>query len=144
MNRFRNYVLGLAALAVLAGMFAAPHAIAQIRAALIRDSDNPALQPVVVSLTSTFQIPAGKRLIIEYVSWSGTKNFGSVAAAGITAVTSGQEVTHWVPGSTTSFDNIGGKTVWIAADPGTELTLQMGQIGIFAPVILSGHYVNIP
>jgi len=144
MNRFRNYVVAVAALAVLAALFAAPRAIAQIRAALIRDSDNPALQPVVISLTSTFQIPTGKRLIIEYVSWSGTKNLGSVAAAGITAVTSGQEATHWVPGSPTSFNNIGGTKVWIAADPGTELALQTGQIGIFAPVILSGYYVNIP
>jgi len=144
MNRLRNYVLAAAALAVLAGVFSAPHAIAQIRAALIRDSDNPALQPVVISLNPTFQVPTGKRLIIQYVSWSGTRNLGFVASAGITATTSGQVATHWVPGSTTSFDNIGGKQVWIAADPGTELVLQTGQIGIFAPVILSGYYVNLP
>ena len=143
MNRFRDYVLAVAALVVLTGMFTAPHAIAQIRAALIRDSDNPAFQPVVISLTSTFQVPAGKRLIIEYVSWSGTQNLGFVAAAGITAVTSGQEATHWIPGSPVTFNNVGGAKVWIAADPNTALTLQTGQLNISAPVILSGHYVNM-
>ena len=68
----------LIASAVLAGVFAKP-LLAQARAALIRDVDNPALAPFTGATTFDFTglntqallttVPAGKRLVIENVSY---------------------------------------------------------------------------
>ena len=73
-------------LGILAGMFSAP-VVAQVRAALVRDVDTPALSPfrfgVQYSLTAINEqrllttVPPGKRLVIEYISWWGYSAVGT-------------------------------------------------------------------
>jgi hypothetical protein len=146
----KNKLLTMAAtLVVLTGLghyFAKP-LLAQVRAALVRDVDNPALQPVMFPIgdnPQTFHVPAGKRLVIEYVSWRGTVNQGFVVAVGLNVKTNGVEGTHYIPGSPVSGENIGGQKVSIMADPNTDVVYQSaGSIGA-ALVLVSGYYVNIP
>ena len=62
---------------VLGGVFAKP-VLAQVRAALVRDADNPALAPFRGRVDFDLccindgrlmtTVPAGKRLVIEYIS----------------------------------------------------------------------------
>src|SRR5262249_36263003 len=71
--------------AILGGVFAKP-VLAQVKAALVRDADNPALAPfrgrVDFDLAATNDsrkmttVPAGKRLVIEYVSWNSFTSTG--------------------------------------------------------------------
>jgi hypothetical protein len=147
MNKFKNYIWMAAGFVVLAavvsGVTVAPAVAQMVKAALVRDVDNPALQPVAIPLTDTFKVPSGKRLVIEYVSWRGTANQGFVVAAGIATVTNGVSLIHYVPGVPVTGENIGGEKVFIVADPGSTVTYQSaGAIG--SPVVLSGYYVNIP
>ena len=75
----------IALVVVLGGVFAKP-LIAQVRATLIRDTDNPALAPfrgrVDYDLCCTNDgrlmttVPAGKRLVIEYISWNSFTSTG--------------------------------------------------------------------
>ncbi len=82
MNRLKtnlavSVVLILTA-AVLAGIFAKP-VWAQVRAALVRDVDNPALAPFRADVNFSFlaigdqffltTVPTGKRLVIEHISY---------------------------------------------------------------------------
>jgi len=81
MDRWKTLLwTSLAALAVAAVVGSlGPAAMAQVRAALVRDADNPALQPFRAnadfSLTAINEqrllvtVPAGKRLVIEHVSY---------------------------------------------------------------------------
>ncbi len=77
----RNCLLGAAAILAASGMTSA---LAQSKPALVRDVDNGAMQPVQLVATinvlvsvfsmatnldgSAFTVPAGKRLVVEYVS----------------------------------------------------------------------------
>jgi len=78
----KNKILTLAAALVLVavvGKFYAQPVMAQVRAALVQDVDQPARAPfqatVAINVNNfTFTpvaIPAGKRLVIDYVSMSG-------------------------------------------------------------------------
>jgi len=77
-NRLLTFAGALALLAVL-GKFYAPPLMAQVKAALVQDVDQPARQPfqatVAININNfTFSpvaIPAGKRLVVDYVSMSG-------------------------------------------------------------------------
>jgi len=77
-NRLLTFAGALALLAVL-GKFYAPPLMAQVRAALVQDVDQPARAPFQVTVpininNFTFtpvSIPAGKRLVIDYISMSG-------------------------------------------------------------------------
>lgn len=112
---------------------------------LVRDVDNATGQPVAFDLFDTFTVPANKRLIIEYVSWRGSVNQGFISAQGLSLTTSGFTVTHIIPGSQVSGENIGGAKVWFVADPGTTVLLQSSGPSIGdAPVVVSGYYVNVP
>jgi hypothetical protein len=87
MKRWQNLVwaiFGLSGLLLAAGaLTSAPAIAAAVRAALVRDTDNPAFQPVrVASLNNLgpaepyrrndfYVVPAGKRLVIENVSVFG-------------------------------------------------------------------------
>jgi hypothetical protein len=83
---------------VMLGLATPREAIAQSRAALVRDVDTPALQPfraqAAVSLVAlntqqlVTTVPAGKRLVIEYISWNAT-NAGSAQIV-FAALRSGQ------------------------------------------------------
>ena len=84
MNRIKKYsatsVVLILTVAILGAIFAKP-VVAQVRAALVRDVDAPALAPFRATVDFTFStlndqrllttVPAGKRLVIEYISyWS--------------------------------------------------------------------------
>jgi hypothetical protein len=83
----------LIASGLLIGVFAKP-VWAQVRAALVRDADNPALAPFTASASFNFNalntqalvttVPAGKRLVIEHVSFvSGGQSSNQVVYAGL-------------------------------------------------------------
>ena len=77
-NRLLTFAGALALLAVL-GKFYAPPLMAQVRAALVQDVDQPARAPFQITVPININnfnftpvaIPAGKRLVIDYVSMSG-------------------------------------------------------------------------
>jgi hypothetical protein len=84
MNRTKKYlsvsVVLILTAAIVAAIFAKP-VVAQVRAALVRDIDTPALAPFRASVDFSLgalndqrlltTVPAGKRLVIEYISyWS--------------------------------------------------------------------------
>lgn len=89
-NKLLTLAGTLALLAVLGKFYAAPAIAQAVRAALIRDSDNGALQPVnfriSVNETSATQfrfvdgptVPAGKRLVVEDISVFGLTPVGTV------------------------------------------------------------------
>ena len=82
MKSIKNYVAGSAVLVILALMFALAHSNvpravadefkdvrvinAESMPAQVRDVDNPGRQPV--HFNESYAVPAGKRLVIEYVS----------------------------------------------------------------------------
>src|SRR5882724_9079818 len=85
--------LVLVASTILIGVFAKP-VLAQVRAALVRDSDNPALAPFSGVASFNFSalntqalittVPAGKRLVIEHVSFvSGGASSNQLVYAGL-------------------------------------------------------------
>jgi hypothetical protein len=141
----------LATLAILGHYYSKP-LIAQVRAALVRDSDNPALQPVMIGLSAgggfpqSFHVPAGKRFVIEYMSWraSGGVNAGLITSQAVNVTVNGTTATIYVPGSPVTGENIGGQKVFIVADPDTNVIYQSaGSIGT-QPIYIIGYYVNIP
>ena len=78
----KNKLLTLAAALVLlavVGKFYAKPVLAQVRAALTQDVDQPARAPFQASITvsinnftsTSVPIPAGKRLVIDYISLNG-------------------------------------------------------------------------
>ena len=78
----KNRLMGLAgslALVAVLGKFYVPPLLAQARAALVQDIDQPARAPFQATVTvdiSNFNftpvtIPAGQRLVVDYVSMSG-------------------------------------------------------------------------
>jgi len=77
-NRLLTLAGALALLAVL-GKFYAPPLMAQVRAALVQDVDQPARQPFQVTVPININnftytpvtIPAGKRLVVDYLAMSG-------------------------------------------------------------------------
>jgi hypothetical protein len=86
--RFGHLAAVLSAVAVLATIAAAP-ASAQVRAAMVRDVDAPALAPVTLRGEISFTalnnqlllatVPAGKRLVIEHASYfSAGQNTGEL------------------------------------------------------------------
>ena len=77
-NRLLTFAGALALFGVL-GKFYAPPLMAQVRAALVQDVDQPARAPFQVTVPininnfnfTPVSIPAGKRLVIDHVSMSG-------------------------------------------------------------------------
>jgi len=77
-NKLLTLAGALALLAVL-GKFYAPPVLAQVRAALVQDVDQPARAPFQVTVPininnfnfTTVTIPTGKRLVVDYISMSG-------------------------------------------------------------------------
>jgi len=87
-NKLLTLAAGLTLLAVVGKFYAQP-VMAQVRAALVQDVDQPARAPFQVTVTvnpvanfnyTQVAIPAGKRLVIDYVSISGAafSNSGAI------------------------------------------------------------------
>uniref|UniRef100_Q027D7 Uncharacterized protein n=1 Tax=Solibacter usitatus (strain Ellin6076) TaxID=234267 RepID=Q027D7_SOLUE len=77
-NRLLTFA-GLLALFAVLGKFYAPPLMAQVRAALVQDADQPARAPFQVTVPININnftytpvtIPAGKRLVVDYIAASG-------------------------------------------------------------------------
>jgi hypothetical protein len=77
-NRLLTFAGALALLAVL-GKFYAPPLMAQVKAAMVQDVDQPARQPFQATVPININnftytpvtIPTGKRLVVDYIAMSG-------------------------------------------------------------------------
>jgi hypothetical protein len=132
----------------------------------IRDLDNPARQPFQATRTCTavaqvagcsfnLAVPAGKRLVLEYVSLLARLPAGQVVAFDIETTVNDAPVVHRLPFSPPAIDmfNTGSQTsigqqVRLYADPGTTFSINAnrapsagGATFIFS---ISGYLVNIP
>ena len=125
---------------------------------VIRDSDNPARQPFQFSGSSTSSgvivvtVPAGKRLVIEYISGSQSVTNGSgrgFFSALITTQTGNTVSKHIVP--PTSFDSRGTFTDYHVSQPlrmyldtGQQLRILFNADSFSSSVNLTGHYIDTP
>ena len=121
-----------------------------------RDFDNPARQPFQYTLspssgssstaTDCYQVPAGKRLVIEYYSAQLTQYpSGGYAYMYLATTANGQLAYYKVipPSSTTVPLN---QLTRIYADPGSTVAAQVVQssgTSSGGTVILSGYFVNV-
>ena len=105
--------------------------------------------PVITGTTDTFAVPAGQRLVIEYVSGlCGIPGTLTTAFPLIESVTSGGTVAHAITMPSGSIPAIQGNVefgqlVKIYADPGTNVTLHERQaVAVTCALIFSGLLVN--
>jgi hypothetical protein len=109
------------------------------------EQNNPAFRPFQVELTpksgfcQTVEVPAGNRLVIEYVS-ARIEDPGDRTLTILTTV-GGTTAPHWVP-LTEPFVTISlaAQDVRLYADPGTEVQACVQGLG---QVTLSGHLVPL-
>jgi hypothetical protein len=158
MNRFKNYVLTAAGFAVLVmtlGVFTAGHAIAQaVRAALVQNRDEPGRQPF--TLTSfpndgSWQVPAGKRYVIESFGMNCVVDSANGGALGDVAIYFGSLESHAPAPHSIDYNGGPGEIVWVTsattrlyAEPTTYISLQ-GKSNYFAShavVHACGGYVS--
>jgi hypothetical protein len=169
-NQAAKVAVGLSILAgatILGGILAEP-VIAQVRAALVKDADNPARQPFAVNSgvspipvganTATqilLTVPAGKRAVIEHVSCidflaSGDNFVRMELRHTLGGAGKAQQFVHdFVGGSLLSGINIWSfsQPIRAYADPGTEVAMVAlrrtvaGTGGIECE--LSGYYVDM-
>ena len=147
MNRFTKYVLTSLAFTILMGTFAlwtAPQMVAQVKAALVRDIDNPARNAVQFELCNrlngcgNYVVPAGKILVIEECSSANTLS----GAYGVATTVNGNSETHLIPVFPGGGGYIGGRTTRIYASPGTTVLPQtFGGFGPNPELKCSGNLV---
>jgi hypothetical protein len=137
-------VVGVFVVASLFGARAANSASTQ-QALKVIEQNNPAFSPFQVELTpksgfcQTVDVPAGKRLVIEYVS--ARIEDPSSREISITTTAGGTTVPHWIP-LTEPFVTISNaaQDVRLYADPGTQVQACVDGLG---QVTLSGHLVAV-
>jgi hypothetical protein len=167
MKNLKSGLIGAGSVFVAGFIFAvvAPKAAHAVTAGLVqvvntsanpvpnRDQDNPAQQPFQFlaqpdtrgtgqnQVETDFNVPAGKRLVIEYVSAGIAAGTGRVTVETI----AGGNLAAWYflsqasPPSTRGFF-----PTTIYADPGTPVRIFVDGTNTQADVELSGHFVNIP
>jgi hypothetical protein len=160
-KRFAYAVLTLAALAGLFGGRLAKPAFAQVKAALVRDIDNPALQPVQFAIVLTQSggvpqysgnippVPAGKRLVIETVSMIDNNPGTSAGLFTLIPNVGGVQCVYSLP---LQYNSAMQKTTGTLAarmyvDAGGGLymqyTVQNGAVDLNKYVWISGYYVTM-
>lgn len=165
-RRWVGYALAFVApIAVLAAE--AGPAIAQTRPALVRDVDNPALQPQRIGIFTSLAsgenykltlgpvVPAGKQLVIENASvWALTND--TVKVTGIWLKPVGPSVYILLDPTTNEFRPLTGgltlaaynRTLKAYFSPGEQLQVEVfteGTGGLqLVNVYLQGYYVNVP
>lgn len=87
--------------------------------------------------TTGYQVPSGKRLHIEYVSWRGDALGSTPAAVQLATTVGGHESIHTVPGDA-GVDWVGGRNVTIYADPDTSVIYQSDGAITPGPLEISG------
>ena len=118
-----------------------------------RDQDNPALQPFQFlaqpdtrgtgqnQVETDFNVPAGKRLVIEYVSAGIAAGTGQVA---VETIAGGNLAAWYFLAQPSPVFTRGFFPARIYADPGTPVRIFVTGANTQADVELSGHFVNIP
>jgi len=173
MNTFalqRMQVIGLAlVVTTVCGLAVSLPAEAQTRPALVRDADNPALQPfrevISASLSSSETskfvngptVPAGKRLVIENASvWAFTSTSDFVTGIWLTVPGATPLTFTMLDPADTERKPVGGgsaiaaynRPVRLYFNPGEQLQLNVFVDGTTGPrtvnVYLNGYYVNLP
>jgi hypothetical protein len=159
----------MAGVVIIGGLFTVPGVAQAVRAALVRDVDNPALDPVrtpfVVSLQTTegfkvvdgLVVPAGKRLVIENASvWTFTSGADRITGVWLRPKVNPQLVYILLDPAANEFRTISGNFTVAAYNrplrayfnPGEQLTVEVyadGNTGSkSANVYLQGYYVNVP
>jgi len=131
----------------------------------VRDLDNPAQQPFQLTRTCgvvdqsggcavNIGIPAGKRLVIEYVSMLATMPVGQVASFDIETSIGGVSVQHQLPLSPPAAGSFNtgprasiGQQVRLYGDPGTVFSLGVTRSASVGEATfkfsVSGHLVNV-
>ncbi|HET7235811.1 MAG TPA: hypothetical protein VFK59_05200 [Actinomycetota bacterium] len=145
MRRLIAVVVAVAAIVVVAGIGGTGVASSANQPLRVIEQNNPAFSPFQVELfpktgqCQTADVPAGTRLIIEYVSArvetpQDRELVVSTTAGGVTAL-------HWVPLSEpyVTISNAA-EDVRLYADPGTEVEVCLTGLG---QVTLSGHLVSV-
>ncbi len=173
MNNFtlrRAPAIGLAlVMATLCGLVSLPTQAQVAKPALVRDIDNPALQPfrdyIAANLLSTEfdkivngpTVPAGKRLVIENASvWALTSLNDFVTGIWLTVPTASPQTFVLLDPADTERKPISGanavaaynRPVKLYFNPGEQLQLHVFTDGTAGPklvnVYLNGYYVNLP
>jgi hypothetical protein len=148
--RSRTVLIGLLAVTAVALLvsLAAPPVIAQVRASLVVDADQPARQAVTIRKGSSFStydpiytVPAGKRLVLEQINCS---TFGSDSYFGLfEGPLSFANLIYSLPEKSYS----GGVHIFDAQtrlyfEPGADLRLKMWIYGD-AICTMSGYLVDV-
>ena len=164
MKKLLTVVGALAVLAILGAFYAKP-LLAQVRAALVQDIDNPARHPWYVALHevsadglyTSYTVPAGMRVVVEFASQlivtaeTGAMPNGVVQSTlyvpGPSPATILQE--HSIVTQLNGFTQGGSQTpMKMYLDPGTTLYAVVSGCVCNFPVImdtyLSGYYVTLP
>ena len=115
-----------------------------------RDVDSPGRHPVVFNLCtdptrcpSQFTVPAGKRLVIEYVSARLTTPAGQASAIGFHTTTNGTGAISYIPTEEGAGERIVGRRVWLTADPGSTVLYQSAGAAS-GDMVLSGYLIDVP
>jgi hypothetical protein len=101
--------------------------------------------------TAEFEVPAGKRLVLEQVSGVSTPPFGqTIRYFSLRTTVAGEFAFHTIPVTFNGFvDWVGCQQVRLYADPGTLVKLSApragGSAGAFQTVAtISGYFVTVP
>jgi hypothetical protein len=123
---------------------------------LVRDLDNPARQPVAFKFFGDYTVPAGKRLVIEYVSGfyllPTDATLQPVNSIHIGTVVNNQSYAHYALAHRSTIDTANSRTHYtvgqslrIYADPGTQVELQgIPNNIIVVSITFSGYLVDVP
>jgi len=130
-------------------------AYAQAKPALVRNVDEAALQPIQFNLLPhssssnqnavSFQVPAGKRLVIEYYSAQAQDLSGGAAAMTLSTVSNGN-FTSYIVYVNKNDTNAVNQTTKIYADPGSSVQAFAFNSGTTCggSISVSGYLVNFP
>ena len=152
------FAIGIGALTLLTlGFLFERPVLAAVRAALVRNVDNPDLAPYAASLTAncnsaailvycdaTVQVPAGQRLIIDHID---TQMLGQwTGEIQITSTTVTQHAPLQYTGSILT-GTLGALSTHLAAEAGTTVTAEIDLAGDITPeanpvISLTGHLVT--
>ncbi len=92
---------------------------------------------------SEFNVPADKRLVIEYVSARLTTPLGQASAIGFHTTTNGIGAISYIPTEEGAGERIVGRRVWLTADPGSTVRYQSAGAAS-GDMVLSGYLVDVP
>ena len=148
MRRISAFV-ALASAGVVVGMLAAGgSAGASLKAQAVVEQNNPAFAPFQTTVfpkggfCQSVDVPAGKRLVIEYVSAYVEDSTTNLLT--ITTIAGGSSVDHYFPLSEPTEGSsiaIGSLAIRLYADPSTQVDVCDYGLGI---VSLSGYLVQLP